>query len=341
MLHQQSVLFLSRYCHNYFLKPQRRNVMLSALTALTSTATIGNYLFGKDIKLADAMDKGELHNINEDYASKANETMLNRLKKLRNSRPMEPRYEGHVPLYLHEKLLLFLSSGISSFLHPENGMNIVKLGEATAIPPFLESLKRTMLSDETGRRILRDKPYVHTSILHFDKLSKLPENSFGYTFYKWCQTEKVSPDTRAPVTYIDDPIHAFIFQRYRQCHDFYHALVNMPIIIEGEITIKALEGANMGVPMAILGAIFAPLRLKPIQRKRLREIYLPWAVKTGLNCKPLVNVYWEELLEKDVNELREELGIKMPPNLREMRKKRAEMVKSLKHKYEENPSKAN
>ena len=42
----------------------------------------------------------------------------------------------------------------------------------------------------------------------------------------------------------------------------------------------------------------------------------PWAVETGLTCKPLINVYWEEVLDKDLEELRSELGIKMPPDLR-------------------------
>lgn len=311
---------------------QRRGFLLSgAAVALGST-----YIFGRDAKLADAVDRGELHNKNEDYAKLRAERTEQRIKALSNNRPMEPRYEGHVPLYLHEKMLLFAISGIRAFFHPENGINIVQLGEATAFPIFLENLKQTMLADETGRRILRDQPNVRTDILDMDKLSKLPKNTFGYTFYKWLEKEKVSPDTRAPVTYIDDPIHAFVFKRYRQCHDFYHALNDLPIIIEGEIIVKALESANMGIPMATLGWMLAPLRLKKAQRDRLYGTYLPWAIKTGLTCKPLINVYWEELLEKDVEELRQELGIKMPPDLRAMRAKRKAMIKRLNEKYQKN-----
>ncbi|CAI5032132.1 ATV_HP_G0015010.mRNA.1.CDS.1 [Saccharomyces cerevisiae] len=63
------------------------------------------------------------------------------------------------------------------------------------------SWKQTMLSDSSGRRILKEQPNITTEILHMDKLAKLPHNTFG------------------------------------QCHDFYHAITNMPIIIE-EITIK-------------------------------------------------------------------------------------------------------
>ena len=72
--------------------------------------------------------------------------------------------------------------------------------------------------------------------------------------------------------------------------------------------------------MTGLGALFAPLRLKSSQRKRLREIYYPWAIKNGIYSKPLINVYWEKILEQDVDEFRKQMGIETPPDLRNMRK---------------------
>lgn len=311
-------------------QPNRSILLTAALTA-----TVGELLVGKTARMADAMDRGELHNKNVDYETEREENIQHRINNLKNTRPSTPNYEGHIPLYTTEKLLLFAVSGLRSFFHPENGLNIVQLGEATAWPLFLDSMKRTMLSDPTGRRILREKPNVTTQQLEMDHLAEFPKDSFGYQFYKWCKRENVSPDTRTPVSYVDDPLHAYIFKRYRQCHDFYHALVDMPIVIEGEITVKALEAANMGVPMATLGAILAPFRLKPIQQKRLYDIYLPWAVRTGLTCKPLINVYWEEMLTKNVDELRKELGITLPPDLRTMRAERKERIHELNQKYKQ------
>ncbi|EDO16577.1 hypothetical protein Kpol_1064p59 [Vanderwaltozyma polyspora DSM 70294] len=313
---------------------QSSQVLQTRQFYVAAALTVGSMIFGKQNKLADSIANGEVHDKTVDYEARHQEALEKRLKTLTDTRPMKPRYEGHIPLNLHEKLLLFVISGIRSYYHPENGVNIVQLGEATALPFILEDLKKTMLSDETGRRILREKPNVRTETLDMDKLSKMPKNTFGYTFYSWLKKEGVSPDTRAPVKYIDDPDHAFIFKRYRQCHDFYHSLNDLPIIIEGEIAVKALEAANMGIPMAALGTLLAPLRLKSAQRQRLYEIYLPWAIRTGLSCKPLINVYWEELLDKDVNELRKELGITPPPDLRKIRKERAALRKKFKMKYE-------
>ncbi|CAR24121.1 ubiquinone biosynthesis protein COQ4 [Lachancea thermotolerans CBS 6340] len=314
---------------------ETRNQLLHRRHFVVAAAlTVGNFVFGRDARLADAMDNGELHNKNEDYKAKAEELKEQRLRSIANSRPMKPCYEGHVPLYPHERVLLFITSGLKSYFHPEDGENIVQLGEASAFTPFLERLKNTMLSDKTGRRILREQPDITSESLDMDRLKKMAPNTLGHSYYKWLIKEGVSPDTRAPVKYIDDPTHAYIFKRYRQCHDFYHAVNDLPIIIEGEIAVKALEAANIGVPMAALGALLAPLRLKPVQKKRLYDVYLPWAVRTGLSCEPLINVYWEELLEHDVEELRKKLRITPPPDLRAIRRERAQQRKQFKLKYE-------
>lgn len=285
-------------------------------------ATALNLAFGRSIKLAQMIeDSDEPVRTADDSIS----TTVSRKSK----------YPGHIPLYPHERVLLTAIAGIRSFFHPENGMNIVQLGEATAVTPFLKSLHSQMLSDRTGREILRERPNISSETLNLESLAELPKNTFGYHYWSWLQREKVSPDTRAPVKYIDDPEHAFLFQRYRQCHDFYHSICNMPVFLEGEIIVKALEAANMGVPMATLGTILAPFRLKPHQRKRLMDIYLPWAIRTGLSCKPLITVYWEKCLERDLDELRQELGFnELPPDLREMRQERARSNAQLKAKYE-------
>lgn len=120
--------------------------------------------------------------------------------------------------------------------------------------------------------------------------------------------------------YIHDEECAYVFQRYRECHDFYHAITGLPIIREGEIALKMFEFSNLLIPMAGIGAILAPFRIKAKQRERLRTIYFPWAIRNGISCKPLINVYWEEILDQDVDEVRRELGIEKPPDLRQLRK---------------------
>lgn len=168
------------------------------------------------------------------------------------------------------------------------------------------------------------------------KLRKLPENSVGRTYAAWLDREGVSPDTRDAVRYIDDEECAYVMQRYRECHDFYHAVTGLPVYVEGEIGLKAFEFANTGLPMTAL-SLAAIVRLKPEERARMWRTYLPWAFTNGFRSEDVINVYWEEELETDVEVLRARLGIEKPPDLREERKRLREerrLAREAKHKIE-------
>ncbi len=283
----------------------------------SAVAATGGAFLGNSIKLANQLENNEI----DQKISKGE-------RALEESKTMKPRFErppknysNHVPLYPYEKAAMFLFSSIGALLHPEKNQYIVALGESTAIPPYLKWLRKQMLEDDTGRQILKDRPYITSDTLHMDKLKAYPKNSFGRVYYEWLMKENVSPDTRVNVKFIDDEELAFVFQRYRQCHDFYHALTGLPIAREGEIAVKFLEFLNIGIPFAGMGALFAPLNLKKRQRERLLSIYYPWAIETAAHCKNnLINVYWEKIMDKDVDDLRAELGITKPPDMRELRR---------------------
>ena len=206
---------------------------------------------------------------------------------------------------------------------------IATLGETTATPYFIYRLRDAMLASPTGRRILRDRPRISSKTLSMEKLRALPEGSVGRTYVGWLDREGVTPDTRSAVRYIDDEECAYVMQRYRECHDFYHALTGLPVFREGEVALKAFEFANTLLPMTGL-SVFAVTTMKAEERKRFWSTYLPWAVKNGTNSKEVINIYWEERLETPVEELRRELGIEPPPDLREIRRKVREERKRAK-----------
>lgn len=191
-----------------------------------------------------------------------------------------------------------------------------------------------MLSDPTGRRILRDRPRLTSETLDMSYLRTLPENSVGRTYAKWLDREGVSPDTRDQVQYIDDEECAYVMQRYRECHDFYHAVTGLPIFVEGELALKALEFLNTLLPMTGLSLV-AYVRMKPAEKERFLSLHLPWAIRSGLGSKELINVYWEEVLDKNVDELREELNIEQPPDLREIRKMMRQQQKREKERQQQ------
>lgn len=193
----------------------------------------------------------------------------------------------------------------------------------TATPYFIYRLRDAMLASPTGRRILRERPRITSTSLDLPRLRALPAGTVGRTYVGWLDREGVSPDTRAPVRHVDDEECAYVLQRYRECHDFYHALTGLPAVREGEVALKAFEFANTLLPMTGL-SVFAAATLKPSERRRFAAIYLPWALKNGLRAKDVINVYWEEVLDKDVDELRRELGVEPPPDLRAIRQRERE-----------------
>ena len=206
---------------------------------------------------------------------------------------------------------------------------IAAFGEATAQPYFIHALRDRMLLNPTGRRILRDRPRLTSTSLNIPHLRQMPSNTLGYAYAAWLDAEGVSPDTRAAVRYIDDEECAYVMQRYRECHDFYHALVGLPVFREGEVALKAFEYANTGLPMTGL-AVFSAFTLKKAEWGRFWEIYGPWAFRNGARSGDVINVYWEEELETDVDELRTRLGIEKPPDLRAIRREMRERKKKEK-----------
>lgn len=196
---------------------------------------------------------------------------------------------------------------------------IAALGETTATPFFIYRLRDVMLASSTGRRILRDRPRITSQTLPLERLRGLPKNTLGYVYVSWLDREGVSPDTRDRVRYIDDEECAYVMQRYRDCHDFYHAITGLPVFVEGEVALKAFEFANTLLPMTGL-SVLAVAKLNPRARARFRRTYLPWGLLNGLRSKDLINVYWEEELLMDIGDLRQQLGIESPPDLRNQRR---------------------
>ncbi|KAG5947696.1 Ubiquinone biosynthesis protein [Claviceps pazoutovae] len=239
-----------------------------------------------------------------------------------------PNYSGHVPLTTTERLAMAIGSSAMALINPYRADLIATVGESTATPYFIYRLRDAMLADPTGRRILRLRPRITSQSLSLDHLRSLPEYTLGHAYVSWLDREGVSPDTRSPTRYIDDEECAYVMQRYRECHDFYHALTGLPIVREGEVALKAFEWANTGLPMPGL-SMLAAATMKPQERRRFWSIYLPWALRNGSRSKPIINVFWEEMLERRVDELRGELGIERPPDLRELRKRAREEERRL------------
>jgi ubiquinone biosynthesis protein COQ4 len=226
-----------------------------------------------------------------------------------------PRQEQNNSLSPLQSITLAVHSATNAFLDPERHDMVATLAEVTG-SIALQSMCNQMMSDPTGQRILNDRPLVNTQSIDISKLANLPSNTFGYHYAKFLQTHKFNPNHRAAVKYIPDPELAYVMTRYRQSHDFFHVLTDLPPTIPGELALKYAELFQTELPICALSSTVGSLKLSSQERQVWKDAYLPWAIRVGTGNgtgKKWMNVYWEEEFERDLTELREELGVEVAP----------------------------
>ncbi|CAO1316170.1 unnamed protein product [Diamesa tonsa] len=207
-----------------------------------------------------------------------------------------------------QKVLLSAGSSIAALLDPRRQDMIACLGETTgekALEKILDQMKQT----EEGRSILKEKPRINTKTVNLAELKQLPEDTFGYHYYKFLEDNQVTPDSRLEVRFMENPELGYVMTRYRETHDLVHTILGMPTNMLGEVAVKWVEAINTGLPMCYGGAVFGAVRLKTKQRQMYKKYYLPWAIKTGKELKPLLPVYWENRWSQNIDDLRKELNI--------------------------------
>lgn len=130
--------------------------------------------------------------------------------------------------------------------YPRSDM-VAVLGETTG-EFAAKHMMSQMLASEEGREVLKEKPRITSASIELDKLLRYPEGTFGRTYAdfmaanvrlparagkgpplstRWhtgtaadtlgacccLVVQRISPDTRAPVRFVDDPQLAYVIQR--------------------------------------------------------------------------------------------------------------------------------
>ncbi|XP_055010022.1 ubiquinone biosynthesis protein COQ4 homolog, mitochondrial isoform X2 [Boleophthalmus pectinirostris] len=189
---------------------------------------------------------------------------------------------------------------------------VAVLGETTGHLALIK-LRDSMRNDPEGYSILMERPRIRLSTLDLNKMSLMPDGSFGREYLRFLDDNHVTPDSRADVKFVDDEELAYVMQRYREVHDFMHTLLGMPTNMLGEVAVKWFEAANTGLPMCALGAILGPLRLKTRHLQTLFKTLGPWALQSGRKTRCILNIFYERRWEQSIQDLHEELNIVPPP----------------------------
>lgn len=233
-------------------------------------------------------------------------------------------YYDSYRLSLIQRAFLVPYFGIQGFLDPTKGDAVAGLGDVTSTPSLLRSLHADLLRSSSGRRLLQEKPLIRSESVNLPHLRQLSSNTMGKQYATYMDEHSFSADERSIVRFAENPELAYVLARYRQVHDFWHVLADLPPTILGEVALKCLEFRITGLPVSFLSGSIGQLRLRSSELKSLYQVYLPWIHKTAIDNsesfeKPhvrLLSYYYEENLEKDVDVVRRELGFTAAPKLR-------------------------
>lgn len=223
---------------------------------------------------------------------------------------------GYVPRNLVQRTVLAMGSSVAAFLDPTRADLVATLGETTG-RLALQRIHTKMQSTLEGRTILSEKPRVDSDSVPVDVIiaeadadaSGSAARSFGYAYAKFMTSHGYAAEDRDEVRYVEDAELAYVMQRYREVHDFWHVLTGIDTSVEGEVGQKFFEFLQTGLPMAALSSAVGPLRLDNAERLRIVTAYAPWAWACHQNCTNLMGVYYENYLDEDLDAFRKQLGI--------------------------------
>jgi ubiquinone biosynthesis protein COQ4 len=83
---------------------------------------------------------------------------------------------------------------------------------------YLPKIQKMMLADLEARQILLDKPVINSTTINLTELIKYPEQTFGRQYVEFLHANNITPDSRKPVHFIEDPELAYVMRRYREIH---------------------------------------------------------------------------------------------------------------------------
>uniref|UniRef100_A0A3Q3M9W6 Ubiquinone biosynthesis protein COQ4 homolog, mitochondrial n=1 Tax=Mastacembelus armatus TaxID=205130 RepID=A0A3Q3M9W6_9TELE len=258
---------------------------------------------------------GKLQRLNQrrcDLIAKVVVQQLSRSSSVFTHSCYDGLYPGHIPTTPIQKALLAVGSGVAALQNPYRHDMVAVLGETTGRLALI-NLRDRMRNDPEGYTVLTERPRIRLSTLDLTKLASLPDGSFGREYLRFLEDNRVTPDTRADVKFVDNEELAYVMQRYREVHDLLHTLLGMPTNMLGEVAVKWFEAAQTGLPMCALGAVLGPLKLNASRLQKLFTALGPWAVQNGRKARCVLSIFYEKRWEQSLEDIRQELNIDPPP----------------------------
>jgi ubiquinone biosynthesis protein COQ4 len=182
---------------------------------------------------------------------------------------------------------------------------IHRVEEITGRPAYRRLLAEMRATPE-GQRILRERPELSSELVDYGWLRSLPATTLGGAYVRHLDGNGITADYQAARTrHVEDEEMAYLMRRFRQTHDVWHALLDLGILGHEEVVIHSFSFGQLRLPVSAMIMFFGTVKHIVLERRwgalrhSLREAY-----EVGRAASPLLAVYWEDLWEEPLDEVR-------------------------------------
>jgi ubiquinone biosynthesis protein COQ4 len=182
---------------------------------------------------------------------------------------------------------------------------IHRVEEITGRPRF-RAIQAEMESTPEGQRLLRERPELSSEHVDYNALRRLPATTFGGAYVRHLDDNGITADYQAAATrHVDDPVMAYLMRRFRQTHDVWHALLGLGITGHEEVIIHSFSYGQLRLPVSAMIMLLGTMKHIVLEKRwgALRHSMLD-AYRAGREAAPLLPVYWEDLWERPLDEVR-------------------------------------
>jgi ubiquinone biosynthesis protein COQ4 len=207
--------------------------------------------------------------------------------------------------------------------NPDDTVAAIRVIGALAGNSSARSFRRFRRSPQ-GQLILREKRDLYALLSDSARLLAMPTGSFGRTLGDWFERENINTQGLAQASETarsrsDRELsqeQEMYFSLLRNLHDVFHVLTGYDRDLRGESAVLAFtiaQNYNRGIAYLVFNA----LRAEGWNSRGGRLIRQ--AFRRGRHAKPLALQNWEELFERPIGEVRDQLGVGDPPVYEQLR----------------------
>ena len=188
---------------------------------------------------------------------------------------------------------------------------IHRVEEITGRPRY-RRIQAELESTPEGRRLLDERPELSSEHVDYEYLRSLPVTSLGGAYARHLDMNGLSADYQAAATrHVDDPDMAYLMRRFRQTHDVWHALLGVGVSGHEEVLVHWFTWGQLRLPVSAMIMFFGSMKHLVLERRwqAVRHSALE-AYRAGRDAAPLLGVYWEDLWEEPLEQVRATYGVK-------------------------------